>query len=123
MRLASATTLLRTPRAALPRLKTVSLPSNASGRQLHSLTAEIDAPGTEPAEGAIEAEIAHRSERYLAGLEAYRRHRFRRHSGSEPVARRQATTRLLDYGREAKGPIVLVIPSLINRYYLLDLPP
>jgi polyhydroxyalkanoate synthase subunit PhaC len=37
--------------------------------------------------------------------------------------RRQGTTRLLDYGREAEGPIVLVIPSLINRYYLLDLLP
>jgi polyhydroxyalkanoate synthase len=123
VRLASATTLLRTPRAALPRLKTVSLPSNVSGRQLHFLTAEIDALGIEPAEGAIEAEIAHRSERYLARLEVYRRHRFRRHSGSEPVVRRQGTTRLLDYGREAQGPIVLVIPSLINRYYLLDLLP
>jgi polyhydroxyalkanoate synthase len=120
MRLASATTLLLTPRAALPVLKTVSLPSNVSGRQLHGLTAEIDALGTEPAERAVEAAIAHRSERYLAGLEAYRRHRFRRHSGSEPVVRRQGTTRLLDYGREAKGPIVLVIPSLINRYHLLD---
>jgi hypothetical protein len=61
MRLASATTLLLTPRA-------VSLPSNVSGRQLHFLTAEIDALGPEPVEGAVEAEIAHRSERYLAGL-------------------------------------------------------
>jgi hypothetical protein len=62
MCLASATTLLPTLRAALPVLKTVSLPSNVSGRQLHGLTAEIDPLGTEPAERAVEAEIAHRTE-------------------------------------------------------------
>jgi len=62
MCLASATTLLLTLRAALPVLKTVSLPSNVSRRQLHGLTAEIDPPGTEPAERAVEAEIAHRTE-------------------------------------------------------------
>jgi polyhydroxyalkanoate synthase subunit PhaC len=102
---------------------TVSLPSNVSGRQLHDLAAEIDALGTEPVERAVEAEIAHRTERYLAGPEAYRRHRFRRNGGSEPVVWREGTTRLLDYRRAAKGPTVLAIPSLINRYYVLDLLP
>ena len=67
--------------------------------------------------------IAHRTERYLAGLEAYRHHRFRRHSASRPIVWHEGTTRLLDYGRDAKGPTVLVIPSLINRYYVLDLLP
>lgn len=35
----------------------------------------------------------------------------------------QGTTRLLDYGGRGEGPVVLVIPSLINRYYVLDLLP
>lgn len=91
--------------------------------QLHGLAAEIDALGTERVEKAVEAEIAHRTERYLAALEAYRRHRFHRHSTSRPVVWHEGTTRLLDYGRDAKGPTVLVIPSLINRYYVLDLLP
>jgi polyhydroxyalkanoate synthase subunit PhaC len=91
--------------------------------QLHGLAAEIDALGTERVEKAVEAEIAHRTGRYLAGLEAYRRHRFHRHSTSRPVVWHEGTTRLLDYGRDAKGPTVLVIPSLINRYYVLDLLP
>ena len=112
-----------TSRAALPVLKTVSLPSNVSGRQLHDLAAEIDALGTERVERAVAAEIAHRTERYLAGLEAYRRHRFRRHSASRPVVWHDGTTRLLDYGRDATAPTVLVVPSLINRYYVLDLLP
>jgi len=60
-------------RIALPMLKTVSLPSNVSGRQLHDLASEIDALETEPVERAVEAEIAHRTERDPAGLEAYRR--------------------------------------------------
>ena len=93
------------------------------GRQLHDLAAEIDALGTEPVKRAVEAEIVHRTERYLAGLEAYRRHRFRRHSASRPVVWQHGTTRLLDYGRDATAPTVLVVPSLINRYYVLDLLP
>jgi polyhydroxyalkanoate synthase len=112
-----------TPRAALPVLKTVLLPGSVSGRQLHDVTAEIEALGTESVERTVEAAIAHRVECYLAGLEAYRRHRFRRHSVSRPVVWHEGTTRLLDYGRDARGPIVLVIPSLINRYYVLDLLP
>ena len=93
-----------TSRAALPVLKTVLLPLSVSGRQLHDLAVEIDALGTEPVERAVEATIAHRSERYLAGLEAYRRHRFRRHTDSRPVVWHEGTTRLLDYGRDARGP-------------------
>ena len=112
-----------TSRAALPVLKTVSLPSNVSGRQLHDLAAEIDALGTERVERAVAAEIGHRTERYLAGLEAYRCHRFRRHSASRPVVWHDGTTRLLDYGRDATAPTVLVVPSLINRYHVLDLLP
>jgi polyhydroxyalkanoate synthase subunit PhaC len=121
--LASAMILWLTSRAALPVLKTVLLPWSVSGRQLHDLTAEIEALGTESVERAVEAAIAHRVECYLAGLEAYRRHRFRRHSASRPVVWHEGTTRLLDYGRDARGRIVLVIPSLINRYYVLDLLP
>ena len=35
----------------------------------------------------------------------------------------EGTTRLLDYGSSAAGPAVMVVPSLINRYYVLDLLP
>ena len=44
-------------------------------------------------------------------------------SGSGPVVWREGTKRLLDYGRDATAPTVLVVPSLINRYYVLDLLP
>ena len=109
--------------AALPVLKTVSRPSKVSGRQLCDLAAEIGALGTEAVERAVAAEIGHRTERYLAGLEAYRHHRFRRHSASRPVLWQHGTTRLLDYACDATAPTVLVVPSLIDRYYVLDLLP
>jgi polyhydroxyalkanoate synthase subunit PhaC len=37
------------------------------------------------------------------------------------VVWKHGTTRLLDYGRDATARTVLVVPSLINRYYVLDL--
>jgi polyhydroxyalkanoate synthase subunit PhaC len=120
--LAGAAMLWLTSRAALPVLRTVSRPSSVLGRQLRDLAVEIDALGIEPVERAVAVKIAHCAERYLAGLEAYRRHRFRRHSVSRPIVWQKGTTRLLDYGR-ATAPTVLVVPSLINRYYVLDLLP
>jgi polyhydroxyalkanoate synthase len=56
-------------------------------------------------------------------LEAYRRHPFRRRNSARRVIWREGTTRLLDYGGDAGAPVVLVVPSLINRYYILDILP
>lgn len=55
------------------------------------------------------------------GLSLYRRHPWRRPPSSRPVFWRRGTTRLLDYG--GAGPPVVVVPSLINRAYILDLAP
>jgi polyhydroxyalkanoate synthase len=59
----------------------------------------------------------------LRGIEAYRHHPYRRAVPEPPVLWQQGTTRLLDYrqGADAKAPRLLVIPSLVNRYYILDL--
>jgi polyhydroxyalkanoate synthase subunit PhaC len=108
--LASAAMLWLTSQAALPVLKTVSPPSNVSGRQLLDLAAEFDALGTEPVERAVAVEVAHRTERYLAGLDAYRRHPYRPHSASPPIVWHDSTTQLLDYGPDGAAPTVLVVP-------------
>ena len=42
---------------------------------------------------------------------------------SVPVVWREGATRLLDYGSDPAAPAVLIVPSLINRYYILDLLP
>jgi polyhydroxyalkanoate synthase subunit PhaC len=119
--LTAAMTLWLSSRAALPFLKNVSLPSSAMGKRLRTLAAEIDACGRDSVAAGLDREIANRAASYLTGLETYRRHPFRRHRAASPVLWREGTTRLLDYGSGATGPVVLVVPSLINRYYVLDL--
>ncbi len=57
----------------------------------------------------------------VAGIAAYRRHRWRRDLADPPCRWREGGSRLLDYG--GKGPPVLFIPSLVNRSYVLDLAP
>src|SRR5262249_29247204 len=119
--LASAMLLWLSSRAALPILKNVLLPSSDAGARLRALATEIDAYGVDSVATALEEAITHRAQSYLAGLEAYRRHPFRRRRKPAPVLWREGTTQLLDYGRDEADPVVLVVPSLINRYYILDI--
>lgn len=72
---------------------------------------------------AVNAEARRRADAFLRGVQAYRRHPYRRELPEPPVVWRDGTTRLLDYGRDHAAPAVLVVPSLINRYYILDLTP
>lgn len=73
----------------------------------------------------VAREIAARLEATLAGLEAWQRHPYRRSLAEPPALWRAGCSRLLDYGAVepagAAGPPVLVVPSLINRPYILDL--
>lgn len=61
-----------------------------------------------------------RLQQMLEGIRAYQLHPFRRQLAPPAVAWREGTSRLLDYG--GAGPVAaLLVPSLINRYYVLDL--
>ena len=51
---------------------------------------------------------------------AYRRHPYRRDLPTPPIVWQRGTTRLLDFGPADARPL-LVIPSLVNRAYILDL--
>ncbi|HEY1257790.1 MAG TPA: alpha/beta fold hydrolase [Stellaceae bacterium] len=111
-------------RAALPGLRSGSTRSSgAAGGRLLALANEIEAVGPESVGRALDAEITRRAGAYLTGLEAYRRHPFRRPREAMPVAWHQGTTRLIDFAPDSTGPAVLVVPSLINRWYILDLLP
>jgi polyhydroxyalkanoate synthase len=65
--------------------------------------------------------------RMLDGIEAWQRHPWRRSADTPPVLWRRGAARLLDYGAThpagRAGPPVLVVPSLVNRAYVLDLHP
>ena len=122
--MAQSATLL-TSLAALPLWNSGSLPWRP---ELAALAAELrqslDAAGPEalqPFALAVLGEALARQRAFLAGVEAYRRHPYRREPSHAAEVWRQGTTSLRGYGGD--GEPVLVVPSLINRAAILDLTP
>ena len=60
---------------------------------------------------------------FLAGIAAYRRHPYQRLVADPPTVWEEGGSRLLDYTAGGEGPLVLVVPSLVNRATILDLMP
>lgn len=119
--------------AILPALRLVSSsweqspqsPSpNASLRQKWAtLFAEAERADPAALAVALQAEGLKRFDQLLTGIENYRHHPRRRTVPEAPVLWEQGTTKLRDYRttKDANAPRLLVIPSLVNRYYILDL--
>ncbi|MEQ8196293.1 MAG: alpha/beta fold hydrolase [Rhodospirillales bacterium] len=78
---------------------------------------------------AVAAETQRRLRDFADGVFAYRRGRRRPHPQDPPCLWQEGSARLLDYGfaqtkrkgKKRDGPPLLVIPSLVNRAYVLDL--
>ncbi len=71
---------------------------------------------------ALNQEACNRTRRFISGIQAYQDHPDRRDVPEAPVIWQQGTTRLRDYNPSAlHAPVILVIPSLINRFDILDL--
>ena len=68
---------------------------------------------------AVLHRLAHTDRALIAGIAAYRRHPYARDLDDPPLLWREGASRLLDYG--GTGPVVLFVPSLVNRAYVLDL--
>lgn len=83
------------------------------------------AGGWQAFDAALDREARRRVDCFLTGIESYRGHAYRWSMPPAPCVWREGTTRLLDYGAFSDGAAhrgtVLVIPSLVNRYYVLDL--
>ena len=107
--------------AALPAARAGTLPWTP---ELESAAAALQPAlaAAEPAEAlaAVAAKGERRLRQMLDGIRAYQRHDYRRAPSSGTVFWREGTTRLLAYG-DAAGIPALFVPSLINRYYVLDL--
>jgi polyhydroxyalkanoate synthase len=121
LHLASAATVWMSSRAALPLLKSGLLPWRPElAAAANELRQSLAGAAPEALAAAVDAELRARSDLFLRGLERYRHHPYRRSLAAPPVLWQEGSTRLLDY-RPAGGPPLLVVPSLINRAYILDL--
>jgi len=116
--------------AALPLLRQGSpLWKAGSAQPSHAETAanlrqSLAASDPEAFAEALGREARTRALALLDGILAYRRHPYRRDLTPAPCVWAEGSTRLLDYGPAGAGGDgipVLVVPSLVNRAYILDL--
>lgn len=129
LHLALQTLLWLSSRAALPFLSSGSLtwrPEIAAAAQ--ALTNDLAGVDPEAFARALDAEALRRASAFADGVVRYRRFPRPKRPPEPPVVWQQGTTRVLDYtanrGRRRAGDRpVLVVPSLINRAYILDLSP
>ncbi|MBL4807636.1 MAG: alpha/beta fold hydrolase [Rhodobacteraceae bacterium] len=70
---------------------------------------------------ALIHEVENRLRQVTSGLELWQNHPHHRTLTEPPVVWQAGASRLLDYGEKTHAPPVLVIPSLVNKAYILDL--
>ncbi len=114
--------------AALPMARLGLIPwSPELAPKAAKLAAALAASDPEALTRAVAEEALGRLDEMARGIEGYHRHPYRRRGAEPPAVWRQGTTRLLDYGathkRARDGYPALVVPSLVNRAYVLDLMP
>lgn len=86
-------------------------------------TASTAAAGDRHLAAALVSEAQRRLAAFLKGVAGYRGHPYRRQVSSHPVVWGAGSTRLVDHGGADAAPVALLVPSLINRSYILDLMP
>ncbi len=93
-------------------------------QSIHDLSGDGNRDGDFQA--SVLAETLRQDATLIEGIAAYRRHAFRRTLVDPPVIWSEGDSRLFDYGHTAEkvsdqAPTIFVVPSLINRAYVLDL--
>ena len=124
--LASALSALGGSMVALPSSLAGKIPEDtgwgAEANEFATALADLAADELLPAAGQ---EAVRRLQVMLQGIEAYRRHPYKRNVEDPPVIWQQGSTCLRDYGEvdgaSAGGQPVLFVPSLVNRGYVLDI--
>lgn len=92
--------------------------------QAEALREDLEAEDAADLNRVLAEAVMARSRELIEAIERYWSHPYRRRLADPAVIWREGTTRLLDYGTaetdKAAVPI-LIVPSLINRAYILDL--
>ncbi|MDA0655490.1 MAG: alpha/beta fold hydrolase [Proteobacteria bacterium] len=70
---------------------------------------------------SVERLSRERAAAFITGIERYRNHPYYRDLPEPAILWSDGTTRLLDYAPDCGGRPILIVPSLINRHYILDL--
>ena len=107
----------------LPSLRNASPDSKPANLALpQKLQKILEATNDPEFDAALGREATNRARKFIAGIRAYREHPERRDVPEMPVVWTEGTTSVRDYNPSAKkAPVILVIPSLINRFDILDL--
>lgn len=106
-----------------PNLKSVLPGSKPAAPQKLARLGELSARHPELAPYLMH-EMARRARIFMNGVALYRDHPVQRPTEIAPVVWQSGTTRLRDYAPHSlHAPVILVIPSLINRFTILDLQP
>jgi polyhydroxyalkanoate synthase len=106
--------------AALPLLRSGS---PFSSGPFSSLAPELASANPEALLKAVLAEAERQIGQFQQGIQAWQGHPYQRDLADPPVLWEEGTTRLFDYGGTGRLGAVLLIPSLVNRAYILDLAP
>ena len=123
LHLAAASAALLGSQGALQNSRSGSPLSRRLAAADPELAAALARADPEALRAALGREILARAAAFAEGIARYRRHPFRREEPPWPVAWREGSARLLDAAPGSGAPPVLLIPSLINRGYILDLLP
>jgi len=111
--------------AALPLLRNGLLRwSPALGAEAEAVRQSLAKANADALAAAVEREGRRRLDAFLTGVERYRYHPYRRDLAHPPAVWSAGTTALYDFGSGNAGQDaipVLLVPSLINRAYILDL--
>ena len=117
-----------TARAALPSARFGILPWQGLGRsEQRALTARLAAVDLDKLTEAVDQEAWARFRDLSDGISAYQKHGYCRNVSDVPAVWEAGCTRLQDFGAVAEAPRradlkpLLVVPSLVNRAYILDL--
>jgi polyhydroxyalkanoate synthase len=108
--------------AALPAVRSGSMPwARNLVREAADLVSDMQAVDQNALNAAVMAEATRRLQAMIDGMETYQRHAYHRGEPEAALAFSVGNARLLDYGTDSGGAAILLVPSLVNRYYVLDL--